>query len=271
MKPHRADIALPPFPPGLEWIGGEPPAAERMTAKGPLLVIFFEAGELSSVRSLPHIGAWADRYRNAGLTTLGVHSPRNGLARDPADLEAALQRLGVGFPVAADVSYRVWHLYGCKGWPSVFLWGRGGRLEWFHLGIGGLADTEEAIRAQLRGGEEDRELPDRVHPVDADGDGRKMIKPSDEVFPSGDRERAWRGGPGEPLEVEYAGAGAWAALSGSGTVEVRADGGAAHRLTVEAPGLYELSEHPEHGMHEIRLDLDGEIHVWSVAFSAGTR
>ena len=41
------------------------------------------------------------------------------------------------------------------------------------------------------------------------------------------------------------------------------------RIEVGAPGLYELAEHGAHGVHEVRIDLDPGIRVWSVAFAAG--
>lgn len=268
MRPHRSDIPLPPFPPDAAWIGETPPDAERLTAKGPLLVHFFEVGELSSVQSLELVDRWAGHYGTRGLTTIGIHTPRSDLARAPADLSAAVQRLGVSFPVCADGDYRVWHAYGCKGWPSMFLWGRGGRLRWFHLGIADLAGSEEAIRAELRAADSERELPE---PLAGPPSGRrKLIKPSDEVFPGGERDKPWSPAPDEPLQVEYAGAGAWAALDGAGTVTMAVDAGPPETgFEVDAPGLYKLAEHDRHGMHEVRLDFDGSIRVWSVAFAAG--
>ena len=268
VRPHRSDVPLPPFPPGLPWIGAEPAAAERLTAKGPLLVHFFEAGELSSVQSLALVDRWAGHYADAGLSTIGVHTPRSELARSPEALAAAVDRLGIGFPVCGDDEYRLWHAYGCKGWPSLFLWGRGGRLRWFHFGIADLAATEEAIREELRGPDDERELPAALSGPPAGK--RRLAKPSDEVFPGGAHDRPWSAEPGEPLEVSYAGAGAWAALDGEGAVTVAVDDGAAeHTIEVAAPGIYELAEHGEHGMHEVSLSFEGEVRVWAVAFSAG--
>lgn len=268
MRPDRSDIALPPFPPGMTWVGEEPRAAERLTARGPLIVHFFEVGELSGVQSLPLVDAWARHYAEAGLSTIGVHTPRSDLARSPEAFTAAIARLGVSFPVINDSSFLVWHAYGCKGWPSLFLWGRGGRLAWFHFGIGGLAATEEAIRAELRGDEEDRELPARLDPGEPE---RRLIKPSDEVFPGGAHDRPWTPRPGEPLEVSYAGAGAWAALEGQGSIEVTVDGTGPQRFEVAAPGLYELCEHERHGLHEVVMRFEGPVRVWSVAFVPGPR
>jgi hypothetical protein len=269
VPPPRSDTPLPPFPPGLTWVGAEPAAAERLTAKGPLLVHFFEAGELSGIQSLPHVDAWAAAYASAGLSTIGVHTPRSDLARAPEDFVAAIERLDLGFPVVSDSDYAIWHAYGCKGWPSLFLWGLGGQLRWYHIGIGGLAASEDAIREQLRAGDPTRTLPPRVHP--AEEAGAEMLKPSDEVFPRGSHDRAWRPEPGEPLEVEYAGAGASAALDGSGSVRIEVDGEAGPEIKIEAPGLYELSSHREHGLHGVRIEFDGPIRVWSISFAAGTR
>lgn len=269
VRPGRSDIPLPPFPPGLHWVGPEPPAAERLTARGPLLVHFFEAGELSSVRTLTHVDSWARRYADAGLTTIGVHTPRSDLARSPQALERAVARLGLSFPVANDADFGIWHAYGCKGWPSMFLWGRGGTLRWFHFGLGGQPESEEQIRIELRAGDEGREgeLPERAE--DSGAERVELQKPSDEVFPGGSHETPWTPAPGEPLEVSYGGAGASASLDGRGAVAVAVDGQPAGRVEVTAPGVYRLCDHGSHGLHEVRLDLEGDVRVWSVAFAPG--
>jgi hypothetical protein len=268
VRPARSDIAVPPFAPTAEWVGVEPAATERITARGPLLVAFVEVGELSSVRALPLIAAWAGRYAPAGLTVLGVHSPRNEIARATEDLAASLARLEVPFPVANDRDYRAWHDYGCKGWPSLFLWRRGGALDFVHLGLDGIEETEEAIREALGGADGERELPAPVAESVQPPAG-ELAPPSDEVFPGGSHDVPWEGQPGEPLEVEYSGAGAWAALDGSGSVTVNVDGDPGGAIAVTAPGVYALARHPHHGIHEVRLDLDGPVRVWSLAFSAG--
>jgi hypothetical protein len=269
VRPERDNIAIPPFPPGIAWIGAEEPVSERLTARAALLVHFFELGELSSIRTLPFVSALARKYAANGLSVLGVHSPRSQLAASDEDLAAGLARLEADFPVGNDSEHRVWHSYGCRGWPSTFLWGQGGTLRYAHFGEGAYHETEEAIRAELAGGE-GHDLPEPVLGSPAGGAQPRIGKPSEEVFPGGAHDRAWTPGePGEPLEVEYAGAGAWAALDGEGSVRVSVDGEAAATIELDGPGLYELSSHPEHGMHEVRLELDGSVRVWSLAFAPG--
>ena len=102
------------------------------------------------------------------------------------------------------------------------------------------------------------------------GTAPAIERPSEEVFPGGRYDRPWEPGrPGEPLIVEYAAGGAWAALDGSGTVTVAVDGGAESSIELDGPGLYELAAHPAHGMHAVRIELGGPIRVWSVSFAPG--
>jgi hypothetical protein len=271
VRPGRKDIAIPPFPPGLTWIGAEQPIAERITARDALLVHFVELGELSSVRTLPFVAALSRQYAQAGLSVLGVHSPRNGLAAGDETLRAALDRVDVPYPVGNDAEHRIWHAYGCQGWPSSFLWGRGGTLRYAHFGEGAYHETERALRTELAGGE-GHDLPAPVLEPPPNGKSPQIEHPSDEVFPGGSHETPWRPGrPGEPLIIEYAAGGASAALDGSGSVTVAVDEEEPHSFLLEGPGLYELSSHPEHGMHQVRLDLDGDIRVWSVSFAPGVR
>jgi hypothetical protein len=268
VRPGREDIAIPPFPPGITWIGADDPVSERMTARAALLVHFFELGELSSIRTLPFVSALARAYEGAGLGVLGVHSPRSPLAATDDALTAGLTRLDLPFPVGNDREHRIWHAYGCRGWPSTFVWGRGGTLRWVHFGEGAYRETEQAVRAEL--GATPAELPGPLLDEAPRRRAPRVGKPSAEVFPGGAHDRPWEPGKrGEPLEVEYAGAGAWAALDGSGTVTVAVDGEPTGSIDLEGPGLYELSGHPEHGLHEVRLDFEGPVRVWSLAFAPG--
>jgi len=137
VRPDRADIAVPDLPADLIWVGERPPPMARLAANGPVLVHFFDFAQLNSVRALPYLRKWHRRYRELGLTVLGVQAPRFSFGADPDAVQAGLERLEVSHPVAIDVGREMWLDYGCSGWPSLFLWGRGGVLRWFHIGAVG--------------------------------------------------------------------------------------------------------------------------------------
>jgi hypothetical protein len=262
---------VPPFPPGTHWVGSDPGPVERICARGPLLAHFVDVAHLSSVRTLRYLGAWRERYGDHGLTVVGVNSPRFRFTAEPAKLAAALARLEVGFPVAADADYRIWHDYGCEGWPSLFLWGSGGALSWFHFGEGEYAATEEAIQAELRARDPSLALPEPLGPLrPSDVTGALVAPPSEEVFPGGSESEPWRAREGDPpLELDYASAGAWAALDGHGIVRVSLDGGPERTLEIGAPGAYELATHERHEAHHLTLSATPGVDVYSVAFAAG--
>jgi hypothetical protein len=52
-------------------------------------------------------------------------------------------------------------------------------------------------------------------------------------------------------------------------VTVAVDDGTESSIELDGPGLYELAAHPVHGMHEVRIAIDGPIRVWSVSFAPG--
>jgi hypothetical protein len=253
------------------WIGPEPDEAERICARGPLLVQFIDAGHLSSVRTIPYLGAWEARYRDLGLTVVGVNSPRFPFTAESGKLSAALARLQVSFPVALDATYAAWRDYGCRGWPSLFLWGRGGVLRWFHFGEGEYAATEEALQAELRSGDAATDLPSPLAPRrPSDAPGALVARPSDEVFPGGSPSRPWVAGTDEaPLELEYAAEGAWATVDGDGLLRASLDGAPERAIEVDAPGAYELASHGRHQRHRLALSASPGLSVYAISFAAG--
>src|SRR4051795_1310378 len=98
MRPQRHNIAAPDLPAGLTWVGTEPESMPALTAGGPALVHFVEYAQLNSVRTLPYLAEWQRRYREAGLSVIGVQAPRFPFAAEPENVAAGLAGPGGGFP-----------------------------------------------------------------------------------------------------------------------------------------------------------------------------
>lgn len=271
MRPGRENIPAPDLPQGIDWIGTEPDSMAALTAGGPAVVHFIEYAQLNSVRTLPYLNEWSRRYREAGLSVIGVQAPRFPFAAEPGAVGAGLRALGVEFPVAIDSEHELWAAYGCQGWPSLFLWSLGGALSWAHFGEGEYRETELAIQEELREIDALRELPQPLAPLRAtDAPGARVMAPTPEIFPGGSWERPWVAGEdGESLAADYAAGGAYATVEGAGELEVELDGRRLEPLRVAEPGLVALAEHSRHESHALRLRPEPGVRVWSLSFAAG--
>jgi len=267
MRPERDNIAAPDLPGGIAWIGEQPQSMPALTAAGPVLVHFLDFSQLNSVRTLPYLAEWDRRYREAGLTTIGVQAPRFPFGADPACVAAGLSDLGVEFPVAIDAERELWLAYGCEGWPSLFLWTTGGALSWFHFGEGEYLGTEMAIQEELRELDALRSLPEPMDPLrPSDSPGAKVMPPTPEIFPAGSWEEPWTG---DELELDYEAGGAYATVEGQGTLTVTIDHGDSHQLQIDGPRLYTFTEHERHESHQLKLVPSPGLRIWSVSFAAG--
>jgi hypothetical protein len=259
------------MPPDISWIGEPPPPMPRLTARGPVLVHVFDFAQLNSVRTLPYLREWQRRYAGEGLVVLGVQAPRFEFGSDPEAVASGLARLEVEYPVAIDADRRIWFDYGCEGWPSLFLWGRGGTLRWFHFGEGDYEATEMAIQEELREVDALRQLPAPMAPLRAsDAAGAAVMPPSPEIFPGGGEAPLVISAGEDGIQTSYEAGGAYATLQGSGELRAEIDGAAGEAIAVEGAGLYELATHQRHEKHRLSLEVSaGSIEVWSLSFAAG--
>ena len=261
---------MPPIPPGLDWVGEPVESIDRVVATGPAVVHFFDFAQLNSIRTLPYLEAWNERYENDGLAMIGVHSPRFPFTQDRDAVAAAAERLGIEWPVAVDREFALWRVYEPHGWPALFLWGQGGALRWYQLGEGDYADTEEAIREALPETNGERERPPLLEPIrPSDAPGVKVIAPTPELFPGGSTEDPWSSTDGNAsLQLEYEAGGAYAATDGEGRMAIRVDGERADPIDVTHSGLQELTAHDHTERHTLELEPSPGVLVYSIQFAA---
>ncbi|WNB85661.1 cytochrome c biogenesis protein DipZ [Cellulomonas sp. ATA003] len=86
-----------------------------------VLVDFWAYSCINCQRSVPHVTAWDDAYRDAGLTVIGVHTPEYAFERETRNVVAGGERLGIEYPVAQDNAYSTWTAYRNRYWPAHYL------------------------------------------------------------------------------------------------------------------------------------------------------
>ena len=89
-------------------------------------------------------------FGNQGLVIVGVHTPEFSFERDTANVQAAIARHGIGYPVAQDNGFRTWSAYRNQYWPAVYLIDREGRVVFKHVGDADQEAVERKIQEVLR-------------------------------------------------------------------------------------------------------------------------
>ncbi len=114
-----------------------------------MLVEFWDFCRPNSIRTLPYVKAWHERYAGDGLRVIGVHCPGFEPARDEQAVRDAVERLEIAHPVLIDSEFEVWQEYENRGWPARYLFDGHARLFEYHYGEGGYEETELAIQELL--------------------------------------------------------------------------------------------------------------------------
>jgi thiol-disulfide isomerase/thioredoxin len=231
-------IPAPPFPRDATWLNVAPLRMDKQRGR-PVLIEFWDFCRVNSLRTLPYLKAWHERYAEAGLRVIGVHTGAFPPSRDEEQIARAVRRLGISYPVLIDTDLEVWDAYGNKGWPGRYLWDTRGALFSMHYGEGAYQETELEIQ-ELLGTE--REPVPPLRPEDAPG----LLLPAQ----TEDQPGAYCG----PYE---AGA-VWAVLEGEGELTVNG-----RRVEVSEPGCHLLVEHPEHteGVLDLRVGAGLTCHM----------
>ena len=244
LRPPVDTIEAPPFPRELTWVNVAPLRMDQQRGR-PVLVEFWDFCRVQSLRVLPYIRGWHERYAGEGLRVISVHAPGFEPGRDEDEVRAAVERLGIEHAVCLDTGLDVWSLYDNEGWPARYLFDGRGILVDYHYGEGAYEETELAIQEQLG---VERPLMAPVRPED---DPDALI-----VVPTPEQPGAYRG--------PYEAGGVWAVLSGTGTVTV-----AGRELAVEHPGCHQLIEHDRHTAGVLDLEVGPGVTCHATCFTPG--
>lgn len=140
--------AMPELAGGTQWINS--PALTRADLKGKVtLVEIWTFGCYNCLNALPYIKQTAEKYKSAGLVTIGVHTPEFDREKIATNVSRRVQELGVTFPVVMDNDFAIWRSFNNRFWPSVYIVDKQGRIRFHHDGEGRYAEIDDAVRVLL--------------------------------------------------------------------------------------------------------------------------
>ena len=149
-------LALAPAPSGVPSFDGNT-GWLNSSALGPsdvrgkiVLVDFWDYTCINCLRTLPYLRNLYDRYHDDGLVIVGVHAPEFPFGEDAKNVRAAMDDLGVRWPVVLDNSGAIWRRYHNDGWPHEYLFDPNGTLVESYAGEGNYQTTERTIQDLLK-------------------------------------------------------------------------------------------------------------------------
>jgi cytochrome c biogenesis protein CcdA/thiol-disulfide isomerase/thioredoxin len=100
-------------------------------------------------RTLPYINQWYAKYKDQGLVVVGLHTPEFAFEKVQANVEEAVKRFGIKYPVVLDNDYSTWNALGNQFWPRKYLVDIDGYIVYDHIGEGAYDVTEKEIQKAL--------------------------------------------------------------------------------------------------------------------------
>jgi cytochrome c biogenesis protein CcdA/thiol-disulfide isomerase/thioredoxin len=141
--------SLPSLAGAADWLNS-PPLTTGALRGHVVLVDFWTYSCINCLRTLPYIEAWARKYRDQGLIVIGIHAPEFAFERNIDNVRAAVNRLGIDYPVAIDNNYAIWRGFNNQYWPAHYFIDAGGRIRHHHFGEGNYDESERVIQELLR-------------------------------------------------------------------------------------------------------------------------
>ncbi len=131
-----------------QWFNAEPLTMSKLRGKV-VLVHFWTLGCINCIRTLPKIEGYAQKYADKPFTVIGVHSPEYAYEKSIQNLQAAIRKHGLTYPVVTDNAFTTWNAYGNQYWPAIYLIDAQGRIRYTHFGEGAYKETDDAIASLL--------------------------------------------------------------------------------------------------------------------------
>jgi thiol-disulfide isomerase/thioredoxin len=162
---RRTEGRLPNFDGATGWLNSPPLRSDDLAGKI-VLVDFWTYTCINWLRTLGHVRAWHEKYRDQGLVVVGVHTPEFPFERDLDNVRWAVEDMRVEYPVALDSDYRVWRAFDNHYWPAVYIADAEGQVRHHHFGEGGYEECERVIQLLLGEAGGDRIADDLVSVAD---------------------------------------------------------------------------------------------------------
>lgn len=126
------------------WLNADHPLTLTELKGRVVLLNFWVFTCYNCTNTVPSLVDFDRKYRDRGLTLIGIHTPEfppYAGEHDKSNVEQALRKYGIEYPNAQDNDTKTWDLYRIRYWPSFVLIDKKGNIRYegygeFHVGDG---------------------------------------------------------------------------------------------------------------------------------------
>ena len=180
MRVEKGKVRAPEI--GRVWLNSTPLSFRQLRGRA-VLVDFWDYTCVNCIRTLPYVQSWHERYRNEGLTVIGVHTPEFTFAQYESNVERGIREFALTYPIVIDSNREIWKAFANRYWPTKYLLDKDGYLRYGHFGEGGYRETEQVIQELLREITPNADLPILMDPLrEEDHAGAVCYRPSGELY-----------------------------------------------------------------------------------------
>src|SRR3989338_9328158 len=104
---------------------------------------------INCIRTLPYITTCNEKYADDGLLIIGIHSPEFEFEKDVKNVQMAVEKYGIKYPVVLDNEWQTWKAFENRYWPRKYIADHEGYLRYDHIGEGEYQETEKVIQQLL--------------------------------------------------------------------------------------------------------------------------
>ena len=121
----------------------------ELVGKKVILIDVWTYSCINCQRTLPYLTSWYDKYKDSGLEIIGVHSPEFSFEKKYENVQRAVEKWNINYPVVLDNDHHTWKALMNRYWPHKYLVDIDGYIVWDHIGEGGYAEAEKKIQELL--------------------------------------------------------------------------------------------------------------------------
>ena len=144
----EAHAAAPNFVGITKWFNSAPLSIADLRGRV-VLVDFWTYGCYNCVNTLPYVTKLYETYKDKGLVVVGVHTPEFPFERSASNVQAALKRHAITYPVAQDNDSVTWNAWHNQYWPAQYIVDQHGNVVFSHAGEGQYDEIEHTVRRLL--------------------------------------------------------------------------------------------------------------------------